>query len=183
MREGESATTCLDLQGETEETLPSHHSPLHTTHPYVPSLSPSTPLSPTLSPLSPPTPLTPGFSLSNSAWKCVCDPVIRKSGIQCYINNPANTWIGFYNDPHYKTGVMFHDHCPYGYCSSQSVNVTISDPDIQCENNRTAGSAEKTTVSLWTVRNAPSVPTYTCSSFFHWQPQVLSWWPCYFSSI
>ena len=84
----------------------------------------------------------PGFSLSNSARKCVCDPVIRKSGIQCYINNqsilrPANTWIGFYNDPHHKTGVMFHDHCPYGYCSSQSVNVTISDPDIQCENNRT----------------------------------------------
>lgn len=33
--------------------------------------------------------------------------------------------------------MIFHSHCPYGYCLDQSVVLDAKDPEIQCTSNRT----------------------------------------------
>jgi len=32
--------------------------------------------------------------------------------------------------------LILHPHCPFDYCISAHINVTLSDTDKQCENNR-----------------------------------------------
>ena len=86
-----------------------------------------------------------GFSLDQDG-KCGCDPVISRNDISCLIESqsilrPANTWIGFVVEDSYtpsnKTGVVFSEYCPLGYCLSRSVHVTSDDPDVQCTDRRT----------------------------------------------
>lgn len=86
-----------------------------------------------------------GFTLSHDMGKCVCDPVISRNDIHCYINNqsilrPAYTWIGFISDISSGlnvTGVLFHDHCPYGHCLGHNVYLNSSNTRTQCEAHRT----------------------------------------------
>ena len=72
---------------------------------------------------------------------CKCDHVLSREDIHCFINNqsilrPANTWIGFVNNSN-KTGVVFSEHCPHGYCLPCDVYLSGDDPDIQCADKRT----------------------------------------------
>ena len=87
-----------------------------------------------------------GFSLSPVTGRCVCDPRLDYSNIECNVNNqsfmrPANSWIGFIiegpSSASNGTGVMFHSNCPIGYCSPQEVSVTSNTSDSQCEPHRT----------------------------------------------
>ena len=86
-----------------------------------------------------------GFSLSLVTKSCVCDPRLDNSKIECNITNqsflrPANSWIGFINGPSAtsnKIGVMFHPHCPIGYCLPRDVSVTSNTSDSLCEPHRT----------------------------------------------
>ena len=71
-----------------------------------------------------------GFALDNDT--CKCDHVISRENIDCFINNqsilrPANTWMGFL-DISNKTGVVFSEHCPHGYCLPRDVYVSSDDP-------------------------------------------------------
>ena len=84
-----------------------------------------------------------GFTLKHDTWACVCHPTIRRDNIHCFINNqsilrPADSWIGFQDsNTSNETGVIFSEHCPYGYCLSHDVYLRGDDPDIQCVGNRT----------------------------------------------
>ena len=86
-----------------------------------------------------------GFSFSNVTESCVCDPVLDKSDVNCYIDTesifrPAYSWIGFVNEssPISSTpGVVFHPNCPIGYCSLRGTNITSNTRDSQCEPHRT----------------------------------------------
>ena len=86
-----------------------------------------------------------GFSLSSVTGSCVCDLRLDHSNIECNINNqsflrPANSWIGFINEPSLaskKTGVMFHPNCQIGYCLPRDVSITSNSSDSQCEPHRT----------------------------------------------
>ena len=71
-----------------------------------------------------------GFVLDNDT--CKCDHVISRENIHCFINNqsilrPANTWMGFL-DISNKTGVVFSEHCPHGYCLPHDVYLSGDDP-------------------------------------------------------
>ena len=85
-------------------------------------------------------PCPPGFILS-ATGSCVCDKVLGKQNIQCFINDqsilrPANSWIGFINDTFTASGVIFHPNCPTGYCLPCKNNITFDTRDIQCEPHR-----------------------------------------------
>jgi len=57
-----------------------------------------------------------GFSLRNERPHfCDCNPVLKRHGIVCYINNqtiyrPNPNWIGY---DHASGGILFHQVCPY----------------------------------------------------------------------
>ena len=64
---------------------------------------------------------------------------IRKFTSQCYIDNTSfertknNIWISQTNN----TELIIHNsRCPLDYCKTKSVNVTLSDPSLQCDFNR-----------------------------------------------
>lgn len=85
-----------------------------------------------------------GFVLENGA--CVCDPVQQLADyyLDCDINTqtihrPAGTWI---NASYEATtgayaGIIVHRSCPYDYCNSNDSDVDLTNPDMQCNFNRT----------------------------------------------
>ena len=81
-----------------------------------------------------------GFQLSNEDQKCVCDERLKSFINRCYIDNlsmqfnGSTFWISKqFND----SGLMIHrDGCPFDFCKDKLVNVSLSDPDVQCDFNR-----------------------------------------------
>ena len=81
-----------------------------------------------------------GFELSEDDHMCVCNKKIKKFIQNCYIDNVSfertkNTiWISQTN----STVLIIHDfRCPLDFCKVTSVNVSLSDPSVQCDFNRT----------------------------------------------
>ena len=83
-----------------------------------------------------------GFNLSQSTGNCVCDPAypwIEK--VSCYIDKveflrPADSWLGFIDNSTDESGLLFHPHCPIGYCLSDAVRITANTSDSQCAPHR-----------------------------------------------
>ena len=81
---------------------------------------------------------TVGFALKNGV--CDCDPLLPPDIDTCYIEQstirrPATTWITAHvqsEDTKYLTG-----NCPMDYCLPYSSNVQLTNPDTQCQFNRT----------------------------------------------
>ena len=82
-----------------------------------------------------------GFELSMKHQKCTCDKWLQKFDItECNIDNLSierkkNTfWVSkLAND----NRLMLHNgRCPFDFCIDQSVNVTLSNPSIQCDFSR-----------------------------------------------
>ena len=79
-----------------------------------------------------------GFTLQNGI--CDCDPLLSPDIRTCYIEQsvirrPVTRWITAHvqsNDTKYLTG-----NCPMDYCSPYSSNVLLTNPDTQCQFNRT----------------------------------------------
>ena len=85
-----------------------------------------------------------GFDLSQIDSKCVCAMMLKKLGIQnCYIDGKSGTiermknnfWI--YEQSN-ETLILHEFPCPLDYCTSNPLNVTLSDPSVtvQCDFNR-----------------------------------------------
>ena len=78
-----------------------------------------------------------GFTLQNGI--CDCDPVLPPDIDTCYIEQslirrPVTRWITAHvqsNDTKYLTG-----NCPMDYCLPYSSNVLLTNPDTQCQFNR-----------------------------------------------
>ena len=81
----------------------------------------------------------PGFAEINKV--CQCDPVITNyKMITCNINDqtilrPANSWISATTHNNFYT---YHIslHCPFQYCLSHSSHLNFSNPNSQCQFNR-----------------------------------------------
>ena len=81
-------------------------------------------------------PCPPDFKLTKTApCMCECSVLLQKLlGVECNIQDQTvehsgSVWVGG-ND-----SVVVSEYCPYNYCKKEKVNVTLSDPDSQCDYN------------------------------------------------
>ena len=79
-----------------------------------------------------------GFSLNPSVGICECEPRLQKYTTRCNITDrtlerSGDFWVGY--DEHTR-GLILHPHCPFDFCVSGHINVSLNDTDKQCNNNR-----------------------------------------------
>ena len=82
----------------------------------------------------------PGFTLTDQQ-RCDCDERILSNLLTCNINNQTvrrygNIWINASLSGNSSNGVIVHQHCPFGYCKHDPVDVDLTNPDTQCTFNR-----------------------------------------------
>ena len=82
-----------------------------------------------------------GFQLSNG--RCTCHEILLDNNIDtCVIDNrtplinrPSPYWIGLPDDN--MSSILIHSQCPFDYCQSDdSFNITVTNPDAQCQYQR-----------------------------------------------
>ena len=87
-----------------------------------------------------------GFTFQKQRKACYCDPLLNNrilSITSCNIKDesilrPANSWIYAYTDENLLTkAYIVSPHCPFAYCLPQSSRLNLSNPDSQCQFNRT----------------------------------------------
>lgn len=83
-----------------------------------------------------------GFKLLGE--ECVCEARLQNFTQRCFIDNSSiermtnNFWVSQQtNDSGPIDGLMIHQGgCPFDYCTTAAINVTLDDPNVQCDNNR-----------------------------------------------
>ena len=80
----------------------------------------------------------PGFALNPSEGICECEPRLQKYTNRCNITErtlegSGEFWVGYDNN---FQGLILHPHCPFDYCISPNITLTLNDTDKQCENSR-----------------------------------------------
>ena len=97
----------------------------------------------------------PGFTLSDQFYRCDCDERILQNHLTCNIYNQTvhregTTWINASFSGNISNGVIINQHCPFGHCKQEPVDVDLTIPDTQCAFNRsgTLCGACKTNFSL-----------------------------------
>ena len=87
----------------------------------------------------------PGFTLYHNHKHCDCIHLLAINNITCNISTQTihrrpPVWIGYHSDGYNKTGVIFHHHCPFDYCSPGDVDVDVTnltiEEDMQCDVGR-----------------------------------------------
>ena len=83
------------------------------------------------------------FTLSDD--KCTCDEKLQAYGAECtlfddgiYITRKSGSlfWISpLYANESYQ-GLISYPNCPLGYCKTDSINISLLQPDVQCDFNR-----------------------------------------------
>ena len=88
----------------------------------------------------------PGFNISETEKSCVCEPRLAQytGEHKCTITNGvANItrdsgqqfWVGYDDQSH---GLILNPLCPFDYCVSQAVNISLNNTDMQCAYNRSS---------------------------------------------
>ena len=84
-----------------------------------------------------------GFQLHNKTYSCSCHSTLVENNIQCDINTqmihrPTPVWMQAAIPNASTTGneIIIHKHCPYDYCKSSDVELNLTEPDKQCDYNR-----------------------------------------------
>ena len=74
-----------------------------------------------------------GFTLSNSSNQCVCEERLQNYTSNCNISNLEITrtasddfWVGVVNTDGTE-GLILHPHCPFDYCTTDTVHFTLND--------------------------------------------------------
>ena len=89
-----------------------------------------------------------GFTLDKD--RCVCDERLQAYDADCIVGEPSCTvrkagssfWMSaLYNRPNKAQnqsyqGLILYKTCPNDYCTSDSVNITLDNLDVQCDLNR-----------------------------------------------
>ena len=88
-------------------------------------------------------PCPPGFTQSND--ECVCEQRLMKYATTCTIdedgisilqNNGSRFWInGSYENGTF-IGLILCETCPVEYCKTETIAISLNNPDIQCALNR-----------------------------------------------
>ena len=81
-----------------------------------------------------------GFTLT-AQQRCDCNDRILTNLLTCNINNQTvhrygNIWINASFSGNSSNGVIVHEHCPFGYCKQDPVDVDLTNPDTQCAYDR-----------------------------------------------
>ena len=86
------------------------------------------------------TPCPAGFMLTvDPPFRCDCNQLLQDlRGVKCYIQDQTISrsglvWIGTLKG--YNGTVVTSEYCLLDYCSKEYINVTLSDPDSQCNYN------------------------------------------------
>ena len=79
-----------------------------------------------------------GFSLNPSEGICECESRLQKYTTRCNITERTvqrggDFWVGYDNR---TTQLILHPLCPFDYCVSAHIDVTLNNTDEQCANNR-----------------------------------------------
>ena len=79
----------------------------------------------------------PGFELSDTQATCICTQRLQPFTNDCRINDrsikrDSEFWMGYTDDK----GLILHSHCPFDYCSSNTMYLAVDNSDKQCSNNR-----------------------------------------------
>ena len=79
----------------------------------------------------------PGFELSDTQPTCICTQRLRPFTSECQINNrsikrDSEFWMGYTDDKR----LILHSHCPFDYCSPNTMYLAVDNSDKQCSNNR-----------------------------------------------
>ena len=85
-----------------------------------------------------------GLILSTDTAECVCiTNITHISGIICNISwmpypieRPGNNWISHQYDKTKGNCIIAHPGCPFDYCNTSFVKFSLSEPDHQCNYNR-----------------------------------------------
>ena len=88
-------------------------------------------------------PCPPGFMLTTtSPFKCDCDQLLQEMpAIHCHIQEQTIgrsglLWVGILQDDNGTNWtVAASEYCPLDYCNAEDSNVTLSEPDSQCNYN------------------------------------------------
>jgi predicted outer membrane repeat protein len=84
-----------------------------------------------------------GFS--QDAEICTCEERLQRHDVNCTITDDpfmtktagSNFWMGaLYLNTTYR-GLILGAQCPIGYCVPGAVNITLDNPDVQCDHHRT----------------------------------------------
>ena len=109
-----------------------------------------------------------GFTLSNSSNQCVCEERLQKYTKSCDINNReiARTasddfWVGVDKSTNGTEGLILHPHCPFDYCTTDTVNFTLVEgPLNDTPNNYSQSNNESTSITdNDTPTNATTIDT------------------------
>ena len=83
-----------------------------------------------------------GFTLSNSSSQCVCEERLQKYTSLCNISNLEITriatddfWVGVDNT-NGREGLILHPHCPFDYCTTDTVNFTLGNASVCTTENK-----------------------------------------------
>ena len=97
-----------------------------------------------------------GFTLNHVEGHCQCDPILTSTTIisitSCNINDqttlrPSNSYMRITSNFTYQVS----SHCPFRYCLPHSSSFSLSNPDSQCQFNRTGLLCRKCKKGLSTV--------------------------------
>ena len=88
-------------------------------------------------------PCPPGFVLTSyTPFRCDCNSLLQQVyGIKCHIQeqtirHSGLLWVGvIQDDDGTNETVAVSEYCSLNYCSAEDSNVTLSDPDSQCNYN------------------------------------------------
>ena len=84
----------------------------------------------------------PGFNISEMTKSCVCEKRLQRFTNSCNITRGKVTresgqqfWVGYVHENE-SQGLILHELCPFDYCTSQTVDFSLNNTDIQCAHNR-----------------------------------------------
>ena len=82
-------------------------------------------------------PCPPGFSLSkHPPFRCDCNQIMQQfSGVKCHIQDQTISRSGLVWINTDGNETIAASNCPYNYCNREEINVTLEDPDSQCNFN------------------------------------------------
>ena len=83
-----------------------------------------------------------GFELSNNRRKCICSKRLANfTDNTCNIADEtilrpygASFWVGYSNE---NNGLIFYPQCPFDYCTTEEIYMSVDSSDVQCNYNRT----------------------------------------------
>lgn len=79
-----------------------------------------------------------GFHLKQVSMRCDCNHFLEEYSVACFIDEDINNiertspvWIGY---DKIRGRILAHDSCPFGYCTLDSVNLSLlHGTDLQCQ--------------------------------------------------